>query len=99
MVASARSYFFCENPVVNQVDFDDKDVLEIGCGRGDFTFAYLKNAKSVLGVDPGAEAIKDLEARWSRTLQKTPADFRCGKIEDLALPEESFDRLVFSRSF
>ena len=99
MAASAQSYFFCENPVVNQVNFDDKDVLEVGCGRGDFTLAYLKNARSVLGVDPGAEAIRDLEARWSRTWQKASADFRCGKIEDLPLPEESFDCVVFSRSF
>jgi ubiquinone/menaquinone biosynthesis C-methylase UbiE len=99
MAASAQSYFFRENPVVNQVNFDDKDVLEIGCGQGDFTLAYLKNARSVLGVDPGAEAIEEIKARWSRTLQTASADFRCGKIEDLPLPDESFDCVVFSRSF
>ena len=99
MAASALSYFFCENPVVNQVDFDGRDLLEVGCRDGRFTFDYLSNARSLLGLDPDAKAIEDLETHWSRAFPKSSADFRCGKIEDFPLPKESFDCVVFTRSF
>jgi ubiquinone/menaquinone biosynthesis C-methylase UbiE len=99
MTATDTSYFYCENPVVDQVSFQDRDVLEVGCGDGRFTFEYLTDARSVLGIDPDAEAIEELKSQWSSEFPKTAAEFRHAKIEDLTLPEASFDCVVFTRSF
>jgi 2-polyprenyl-3-methyl-5-hydroxy-6-metoxy-1,4-benzoquinol methylase len=86
-------------PVLSQVPFAGSDVLEIGCGAGRFTLANLTRARSVLGLDPNAEAIATLQAQWAAQHMPARADFRPGSIVEFPLPAEQFDVVVFSRSF
>ena len=88
-----------EDPVIDQIDFAGKDVLEIGCGTGSFTLEYLTQANSVLGIDRDIEAIDYLKAHWPKPLQDNLIDFRPGDVVDLQLSKEAFDIAVFSHSF
>ncbi len=99
MTGDENSYFYCDNPVVDRVEFDGRDVLEIGIGRGGFSFEYLGGANSVCGIDPESEAVTYMQRAWPLRFPNTPAEFSHGKIEELSLPRESFDICVFSRSF
>lgn len=88
-----------EDPVISSINFDGKDVLEIGCGTGGFTLEYLTRANSILGIDPASEAIDRLKAQWPRSLQNSLIDFRPANIVDFPLPRQAFDIAVFSHSF
>ena len=88
-----------EDPVIDEIDFVGKDVLEIGCGDGGFTLDHLTQANSVLGIDPDAEAIERLKAQWPRPSRDSSVDFRAGDILSFPLPERAFDIAVFSHSF
>jgi ubiquinone/menaquinone biosynthesis C-methylase UbiE len=79
------------------VEFDDKDVLEIGCGDGRLTWRYADRAASVLALDP-----KEDEIRLAR--QRTPeavssrVTFQVGDITAIDLPAAAFDVAVLSWS-
>ena len=88
-----------EDPVISQINFAGKDVLEIGCGTGGFTLEYLTQANFILGIDPDGEAIDYLKAHWPKPLQDSLVDFRPGDIVDFPLPKGAFDIAVFSHSF
>ena len=72
------------------VDFNDRDIFEVGCGEGRMTWLYADAAASVLGFDPDDEAIA--EAR-----EQTPAhlgnrvEFRVADMVDIELDEDSRD--------
>jgi ubiquinone/menaquinone biosynthesis C-methylase UbiE len=87
-----------KDPVIGRVDFDGQDVLEIGSGSGGFTLEHLTGAKSILCLDPKAEAIEDLNAQWAKSAPSSRLDARPGKIEEFPLPEEAFDIAIFSHS-
>jgi len=40
------------------IDFQDKTILDIGCGTGNFTFFVARKAKSVLGIDISSDMLK-----------------------------------------
>ncbi|MEY2818037.1 MAG: Methyltransferase domain [Chloroflexota bacterium] len=40
------------------VDFQDKHVLEVGCGEGRLTFKYADSAKHVSAFDPDHDALR-----------------------------------------
>ncbi len=44
--------------VLKHLSFDDKVVLEIGCGDGRLTFKYAGMARKVVAVDPIADTIE-----------------------------------------
>lgn len=85
-------------PLPNQIRFNQQDVLEVGCGAGRFTLAHLTQAQSILGLDPSAEAIASLQASWPAQGSRAKADFRQGSIVDFTLPTERYDIAIFSRS-
>ena len=87
------------DPVLSQIRFAGKDVLEIGCSAGGFTLEHLKQAHSILGIDPDAESIETLKAEWSKLQLSTQVDFRQGDAIDFPLPAEAFDVAVFAKSF
>ena len=87
------------DPVLSRISFAGKDVLEIGCGAGGFTLEHLKQAHSILGIDPDAESIETLKAEWSKFQLSTQVDFRQGDAIDFPLPAEAFDVAVFAKSF
>lgn len=77
------------------------DVLELGCGEGPYVeiLAPLAEAGSIryLGVDPDADAIARLAARWGTV---PGATLLCSDAEQLELePEQRFDHLVILRAW
>lgn len=85
------------NPVIENVCFADKDILEIGCGSGGFTLDYLTKAKSVCAVDPDSDALDDLRREWESESNGV-LNVIASNIEDASLPKESFTIAVFSSS-
>ena len=81
------------------VDFSDKRVLEIGCGKGRITMAIAESSSHITAIDPLAEDIQTAE-------QNTPAhlreiiNFTTSKFEDFTVPEGSarFDIALFTWS-
>jgi ubiquinone/menaquinone biosynthesis C-methylase UbiE len=72
-------------------------VLEIGCGDGRLTFRYAPIVRSVLAIDPRAEAI----ARADDKLPVGLADrvrFEVGSALELGQPRARFDVAFFSHS-
>ncbi len=87
-----------ETRVIHElVEFDGKDVVEIGCGNGRMTWRYAHAAASVLGLDPDEAAI-------ASAIESTPAElvtqvsFRTQDISTVKLPRESFDVAVLAWS-
>lgn len=67
-------------------------VLEVGSGYGRLTARYVGAAKSVLAIDPDAEAIDEL----ARDLPHVTARVR--GIEELTLNQGSVDIVLFAWS-
>ena len=79
------------------VDFEGKDVLEIGCGNGRLTWRFADRAASVVALDP-----KEAEIGWAR--EHTPdalrsrVTFQVADITAVELPEAAFDIALLSWS-
>lgn len=67
-------------------------VLEIGSGDGRVTRLLSGRAASVIAIDPKAESIEALRAKWP------VVDARAIGIEDVDLPPHSIDVAIFSWS-
>jgi SAM-dependent methyltransferase len=72
-----------------------KEVLDVGCGPGEFTLRVAGNAKSIVGIDPSRKALTLARRNLARSATNN-ASFRYGDIKRLAFPSETFD-LVYSR--
>jgi len=72
-----------------------KQVLDIGCGSGEFTFNVAKNAKRVVGIDISATALR-LARRHLGESKLTNVELRFGDVRQLPFPEKSF-AVVYSR--
>lgn len=75
----------------------DKDVLDIGTGNGRLAWLIAPSARSVVGVDPDPEAIRDAR-RTARERGFRTVRFVVGPAQDLGVPAESFDTALFSWS-
>jgi len=66
------------------------EVLDIGCGPGEFTILVAQSAKSDVGIDPSeiARKLAKLNLAGSRLKYVT---FRDGNAERLPFPKGSFD--------
>jgi ubiquinone/menaquinone biosynthesis C-methylase UbiE len=76
---------------------DGARVLEIGCGDGRLTFRYAPAARSVVAIDPRAEAI----AKAGDMLPVESAErvrFEIGSALELDQPPASFDMALLSHS-
>ena len=70
-------------------DAEDRNILDIGCGRGDFAAGLIEAGYRVTGVDPQPEAI-------TRARQKVlRANFLVGTAEALPIEPGNFDAAVF----
>ena len=67
-------------------------VLEIGCGDGRVTHLFANTAKSVVAIDPDADAIAELRDVLPNV------DARAIGIADLVMPAHSVDVVIFSWS-
>jgi 16S rRNA A1518/A1519 N6-dimethyltransferase RsmA/KsgA/DIM1 with predicted DNA glycosylase/AP lyase activity len=74
------------------VSFAACRVVEIGCGDGRLTSHYARSARSVIAIDPDAEAIAEL-ARELPTV-----DARAIGVDELLLPAQSVDVVLFAWS-
>jgi predicted RNA methylase len=78
-------------------DFNDKRVLELGCGDGRLTLGLAAEAASVLAFDPDAEAVE----RARRFLPAALADsvvYQVASGNEIEIEAHSFDLTVFSWS-
>jgi ubiquinone/menaquinone biosynthesis C-methylase UbiE len=81
----------------NLVDFNDKDVLEIGCGDGRLTWRYADAAASVLALDPKVSEIALAQAATPEPL-RSRVTFRVASLLTCDLPPASFDIVLFGLS-
>jgi ubiquinone/menaquinone biosynthesis C-methylase UbiE len=68
------------------VNFQDKRVLEVGCGEGRLTFKYAVLAKQVVAFDPDHDA-----------LRVAKADARMKGIATIQFAEASASHIPFSK--
>lgn len=78
--------------VVNQVDIKDKNILEVGSGRGggaSFIARYLRPS-SITGIDISKDAIE----LCSKIYSIPNLDFMVGDSENISFPDNSYDILI-----
>jgi ubiquinone/menaquinone biosynthesis C-methylase UbiE len=78
-------------------DFDDRRVLELGCGDGRLTLGIAQDAAHVLAFDPDSDAVG--QAR--RSLPAELADrvtYHVASGKEIDIRRHSFDLVVFSWS-
>ncbi len=83
--------------VLKHLSFDDKVVLEIGCGDGRLTFKYSGMARKVVAVDPITDSIGIATRNKPKNLAGK-VEFQVGHGEKLVFPAESFDIVFFTWS-
>ncbi len=70
-------------------------ILEMGCARGDLSYALLDNAENVVAIDIGASQIELAQRRktlWSLSEQQArKVSFMVMSAVDLKLPDGAFD--------
>jgi ubiquinone/menaquinone biosynthesis C-methylase UbiE len=77
--------------------FRGKDVLDIGTGNGRLTWLIAPIARSVLGLDPDAEGIRDAR-REARRRGLGNVRFEVSTGQSLGVGRERFDTALFSWS-
>jgi ubiquinone/menaquinone biosynthesis C-methylase UbiE len=77
------------------VRFDDRDVLELGCGDGRLTFQYASYARSVVALDPNAAQVEKAQRR-ARSRRLAHVRFVVGTAQ--RPPEGKFDVALFTWS-
>jgi ubiquinone/menaquinone biosynthesis C-methylase UbiE len=87
------------DPVISKIDFDNKDVFEIGFGTGSFSLEHFLSVKSVYGIDTSQEAVEYRVEKWPVSQENQQFLFQEGNIVEITLDEKIFDIVVFSNSF
>jgi ubiquinone/menaquinone biosynthesis C-methylase UbiE len=72
-----------------------KRVLDLGCGDGRLAIGVAGLAKSVVGVDPDAELIRDATRR-ARDAGLRNTRFAVGAAQSLDLADGAFDVVILS---
>ena len=74
-----------------------KDVLDIGTGDGRLAWLIAPMARSVVGLDPDPEGIREA-TREARKRGLRNARFKVSTAQDLGVGRERFDTALFSWS-
>jgi ubiquinone/menaquinone biosynthesis C-methylase UbiE len=77
--------------------FDERSVLEVGCGDGRLTVGLAEKAASVFAFDPDAESVAAANAGMPPQIADR-VTFRAGSAKDIEIPRTEFDLVVFSWS-
>jgi ubiquinone/menaquinone biosynthesis C-methylase UbiE len=77
--------------------FRGKEVLDIGTGNGRLAWLIAPMARSVVGVDPDPNGIREASREARRRGVRT-ARFKVSIAQDLGVGDERFDTAVFSWS-
>lgn len=80
--------------ILSQCDLKDKEVLELGCGKGRITHDLARYAKRLVATDPDAEAL--VIARSAIDANNVEFIESPNGIPDL--PAESFDLVIYTLS-
>jgi len=75
----------------------DKDILDVGCGKSWLTFEIALIAKSVMGIDPNEEYIENSKRRV-RGGKLNNIGFIKKRLEDTEFGDHDFDVVVFADS-
>lgn len=78
-------------------DWRLKRVLEVGCGDGRLTLRLARLGALVHAIDPDEKLIRQARDSLPKRLANR-VRYRVGRAEDLRLPDQSFDVVVFSWS-
>ena len=62
--------------IIGKIDFDGKDVFEIGTGYGGFTLAHFRHARSIFGIDTDPEAVEYLANNWPYSPENERIEFQ-----------------------
>jgi len=79
------------------VDFNDKHVLEIGCGEGRLTWQYAKDARSVVAVDLDHVSLRVAKVDRPSSLENQVV-LACSDSEHLPFQKEKFDIAILAWS-
>lgn len=74
-------------------DITDKDILDVGCGRGDFSINYLRSAARVSGIDITPEYILDANNK-AKNLDLFNYSFKVMDAHYLDYNENTFDIVI-----
>lgn len=80
------------------IDFEDKTVLEIGCGTGRLSYRILPYVKRFTGIDKEAGAIEICEQKKQKNLFSDKAEFITIDASLMSFPDSSFDVIIFGWS-
>ncbi len=69
-------------------------VLDIGCGKGEYTFILAQKAKSAVGIDPDEKLVRTARQNY----KCKNISFQVGRGESLDFPSALFDMVVFCQS-
>ena len=85
--------------LLDMVDFNGKNVLEIGCGDGRLTWRYAEKASHVTAIEPNPEQIALAKENIPPQLQGR-IDFHAVGLEDFAAKSTPsiFDLVILSYS-
>ena len=75
-----------------------KRILEIGCGEGRLTWQYAKEARSTVGIDLDADALRVALIDRPADLQNK-VSFTRAMSEQLPFSKETFDIAILAWSF
>ncbi len=85
-----------ETEVIHRlVDFQGKDVLEVGCSDGRMTWRFLDAAASVLAFDPDESAIA-VAIQETPVALKDKVEFRVADMTEIQLKPSAYDVGVFA---
>ncbi len=79
------------------VDFNGRDVFEVGCGEGRMTWLYADAAASVLGFDPDDDAISEAQRQTPEHLAGK-VEFRVDDMMGVKLDEDAYDAGILAWS-
>jgi len=83
--------------LLKAVDFENKLVLEIGCGEGRLTWRYASESFLTFGIDPDKNALRIASFDRPAGLTKK-VHFTNSKAEHLPFRKETFDIAILAWS-
>lgn len=91
MIRTSEEFIEKTDPIVQ---FSNKAVLEIGCGKGHYTKQLARVAGSIMAIDPDEESVK------VASTQNTEVNivYQIGSAVVLDFVDETFDIVVFTLS-
>ena len=79
------------NFLLRQISFPCNNILDIGCGTGEFTRLLAKQAENVVAIDLSPNTIKIAR---QRSREYTNINFQVADIMQWEFPKEHFDAIV-----